>query len=1414
MLRDLSSQSWRWYNRVYEAALKYYHDYQQSDPLTRGLLRPDLPEDLQHHTFARLESRAVSMLLHAVPESVSSQALATRSLSTVGLLFQILKQYQPGGLGERQELLKSLTDLNPAASAGEAVLLLQAWFRHVARARTMKVQLPDGSLLLAALDTLAKNILAENSQVAFRVSLNRHQLRLDYRANLELVEAYARNLMAEFEVVSLAHDTSLSPKKSHVRKAKEKSPGVPPTQSAPLPGSTPPPVANPGASPPRPPPKAPASSKPCVNWLTDEGCHYGSKCRFLHDKETELLKGRCFFCSAKSHWANACPIKAAEKQEESSKASPKAKSQATGRAEGKGKAGGKGNPGVRALESSNPAEEPTSSEQPAPSDNVRAKSIVVDAPNPTQELAKEVTEVLRSLRLRKLEVVGPAHSVPSSVRVSSLPQSLAEGAAHGLIDSGATAALRTGSQTEIAAATPVSVQLAVGEARMFANAYGTLLTPNNVQPILPMAFLPDLGCTMTWTDRGCSVKHPRKGLLPVRLSHQCPELPVNLVLELINDHEELQEQKRATQVRAKTAVAAALNAPAAIHDDPMAWIRSKVHNGQLSMADQAQWLAKLFPELPQRILERVICPVGFNVDRVPFNRHDRRKLFNSKLPTLLHLFSGAQRWSDCGHVLHVEKEKGSDLLSNDVFGMILQAVLSGSLEGCVGGPPCNTVSACRMADDGGPRQVRSREGPERYGLYSNTPAEQASVDDASVLWFRTLVLFLLISAIQGPRAFLGLEHPEDPARWSNHHSPLQRCPSLWVFPELAYVKELINAFRADFDQGHFGHPRKKPTSLMTTSWAVFEELSAHRCVATGKPFPLSTADLLEEGSHPQVPGRYPSAAWARWAPGLVKILKEGWIHHCHTSLTAILQFQEERQAKLQALSPSWRAHVAADHHPYRKDCEICLQAASRDRPHFRQTESSFYAMSADISGPFASGKDVGGPRRYFVAFSIRLPVGDDFPWTRRDSVPEVFPKSSAHSAGPRVGAPHPVSGPPTQTYNLNPCSAGQVLHEESKVDLQVDEQEDSSSIHVKAGPLRPTHRVRGKSSPMPVLPDSLGSGPPDLSSLEMEFSRDGVPDLGDAPASLPASSPSGAPGASADPVDFIQDPEVDSKLLAENPLLTRGFVTLRWAEPLQGRSADQLRLVIMQSIAKCKAFGIPVLRFHTDRAKEFQSVKLLRWLAEQSIHATKSAPEDPAANGTAEASVREIKRSARRCLLSSGLPSVYWPLAVRHASELSWRLSLARLGCPTRPLLAFGTKVEARSREWIKRSDKQWSQRTLSGQLVGPAPHTPSAYVVLLGNGHLYISSSVHPVTSASHSLASPDAVPPCVVQLKLFRAAANQSPFCLPPPIPSSPVSMPLPRPSVRVLRSAAPSGGGGVFAGSMKIWHKTITQTPQCLP
>jgi len=42
---------------------------------------------------------------------------------------------------------------------------------------------------------------------------------------------------------------------------------------------------------------------------------------------------------------------------------------------------------------------------------------------------------------------------------------------------------------------------------------------------------------------------------------------------------------------------------------------------------------------------------------------------------------------------------------------LLKLATTGSVQAILGGPPCRSVSACRYADDGGPKPVRSEEGP-------------------------------------------------------------------------------------------------------------------------------------------------------------------------------------------------------------------------------------------------------------------------------------------------------------------------------------------------------------------------------------------------------------------------------------------------------------------------------------------------------------------------------------------------------------------------------------------------------------------------------------------------------------------------------------------------------------------------------
>ena len=106
--------------------------------------------------------------------------------------------------------------------------------------------------------------------------------------------------------------------------------------------------------------------------------------------------------------------------------------------------------------------------------------------------------------------------------------------------------------------------------------------------------------------------------------------------------------------------------------------------------------------------------------------------------------------------------------------------------------------------------------------------------------------------------------------------------------------------------------------------------------------------------------------------------------------------------------------------------------------------------------------------------------------------------------------------------------------------------------------------------------------------------------------------------------------------------------------------------------------------------------------------------------------------------------------------------------------MAFGTKVEARSREWLKTSDSQ----------------TPSAYLVLLDDGQLYISSSVHPITPLSDLASAAESLSPCSVQLRLLRASEHD-PFL--DPFSTSAFGSDLqPAAILCALRSPSPYGGG----------------------
>ncbi|CAE7877489.1 unnamed protein product, partial [Symbiodinium microadriaticum] len=182
LLCDLSEWSQLWWARVEWEAQTLYRHWSRVPSIEKGLIQPRMSIELMHVCFRRLESRAYGMLQSAVPQTIRDELLATRSLHCVGLLFQILKVYAPGGLQERAQVLNELTNLGTAKGAADIVAALRTWSRGYARAANMGVNIPAPALLSSA----------------------RNRLEIDHRPSMATVIEYMRVLQSEWEQISVS----------------------------------------------------------------------------------------------------------------------------------------------------------------------------------------------------------------------------------------------------------------------------------------------------------------------------------------------------------------------------------------------------------------------------------------------------------------------------------------------------------------------------------------------------------------------------------------------------------------------------------------------------------------------------------------------------------------------------------------------------------------------------------------------------------------------------------------------------------------------------------------------------------------------------------------------------------------------------------------------------------------------------------------------------------------------------------------------------------------------------------------------------------------------------------------------------------------------------------------------------------
>ena len=293
-MADLSASSGEWWTRIMEAANDWYRKHQELTPLERLQHEVKPPKEIVGTKWARVEKRACSLLLQAIPERQQEDIIASRSLTVLGIITRLMVNYQPGGAHEKAAVLMALESPAEASAVRDAIAGLRRWLRWKRRALDINVSLPDPMVMLRGLDKLVGRVLNTNPALQFRINLIRSTLKVDSMPTLTTVEQLAESTMAELDQLAYSRRKEKgAPGNQEIAKPKvKKLEEGPPMSPGPGKGS--------GGK----------GSTPCKYFHTADGCRKGKGCRFLH----EIQEGdkRCWTCGSTRHFAGKCPTKEAK----------------------------------------------------------------------------------------------------------------------------------------------------------------------------------------------------------------------------------------------------------------------------------------------------------------------------------------------------------------------------------------------------------------------------------------------------------------------------------------------------------------------------------------------------------------------------------------------------------------------------------------------------------------------------------------------------------------------------------------------------------------------------------------------------------------------------------------------------------------------------------------------------------------------------------------------------------------------------------------------------------------------------------------------------------------------------------------------------------------------------------------------
>ena len=527
-------------------------------------------------------------------------------------------------------------------------------------------------------------------------------------------------------------------------------------------------------------------------------------------------------------------------------------------------------------------------------------------------------------------------------------------------------------------------------------------------------------------------------------------------------------------------------------------------------------------------------------------------------------------------------------------------------------------------------------------------------------------------------------------------------PSLWAQSTWPATAEALGLRLYHGDQGPFGHVKRKPTTWASNR-PLFELCVKGSGVQAQSEKPDSSCRSQDQAVDAW--SGFQSKSWARWAPGVVEVLK--------VCLRDVLV-----SGRLCKLKINWAQHVACGHWPPSRLCRDCVLGSAAQRPHRRVSAPQAYTLGLDLPGPYKRSQDeLSQRRRYLLTAVYTVPVDvNGRPLLAESQSPDKSGLGAQGQVGPTNKPSHESSS--GRAEGDEPLGDGdRPVDEPRRGELAPGEAQETNDDYYDwvdrigdelLGSGEGLHEPR--SGDASGLPEPLGGvfeeGDDEIPLRELEEWFGGAPR----------------------PHESLKKGDEKDEV-CDDPEFIR-MVELVFVEPLDSKSPGEVAGALGRILAQLAVLQLPVVRVHTDAGSEFMSLPFRRFVDSKGLLHTAAAPQDHNANGRVENVVRRLKQQIRTVILANGHDASRWAVAGKAVAAMWRSQTLTKLGWPQPTIVPYGAETQILTRTWHRRRQSEWKPRAEDAVVLCPASMIKHGYVVLAG-GMLKLASKLFSVETA-----------------------------------------------------------------------------------